>query len=529
LLRLAKRRDHDDRSTTAPHHRPPSAPSWPGLVVLAFLSFAVACVLLWPQHGRALGWDEVDYAKAAKLGPEKNLLESGSLSPRDYLRFARAKLSHAKPQLPSRYNEQSDPLLLRHYHPPAVPVAMAVSSGFGGDRATRFVQLVGAAALIVVGLWCYTVTSPRRSLVAAVPLVLALAWVGWHLFGDLEMHGWETVFISLVGLCLVQWIKTGQRRSWGVALCGALALAILTLESGLFLLVPVTLCVVLSARTAGVRSPLAWLRCYLLPGALLVFALVVVAWPGAVLKVSAMKTPLFFAYLIRRKETFTSNDAGVGSWVVIVPALVVLAAGIHLLVARRDELGRWGPWALIGLVYWALLFPFALGTRFLLPAIAPLFVLVAYAIDSVPRRWGVTLSVVLLALVVGGLVANVRANDRSTRDDATWRSDLAFVRDEVTGTPSLLDGGHIYRYYLGDGAIEDLWLSFRQTSLLLRERGEYRALTDGDLAGKYVGVLRSRTGFLDSEAGHQLERRCGLLVRPTVWLWDCRSGGGTRG
>ena len=49
-----------------------------GLLVVAGV---LATALLWRPHGGLLGWDEVDYVNAARLGAWTNGLERGSMTP----------------------------------------------------------------------------------------------------------------------------------------------------------------------------------------------------------------------------------------------------------------------------------------------------------------------------------------------------------------------------------------------------------------------------------------------------------------
>jgi hypothetical protein len=234
-----------------------------------------------------------------------------------------------------------------------------------------------------------------------------------------------------------------------------------------------------------------------------------------------IKTPVAFGYLIARKETFASTAGGTGSLAVILPGLVVFAGTVWLALTSRDQVARWGPWAILGLVYGIPLVPFALGPRFLLPAIAVLLVVVAYAVDIAPQPWRTLVAGALVGLVGVGFLAEVRANNVATTRDREWRSDLAFLKERLGGAPSILDGGHVYRYYLPDHDIDDLFLNFDRSELMVRRAGEYHDLSDGDLAGKYIGILRRRTEFPGTEADSRLGHQCPLTARPTLWLWDC--------
>lgn len=509
----------DQLEAASPPGPPKVTRRWIWLCALPIAVLTV--VLLWPQHGRPLGWDEVDYATTAKLGAVANITDRGSLSAGDYLRFAGDKWDHRPARLPSGYTERLDPLVLRHYHPPAVPVVMAALAFLHGDRGARAVQMLGSMCLIGLVLFCYLRTSPRVTVLSGGVLLAGTGWASWQLFRYLQFHGWEAVCACLVGLALVNWIRDGGGRSESVKLCASLALAILALQSGIFLLIPVAVCVVLAARQTGARTPWSWLRGYLLPGFLLVTALVVLAWPGAIIRLSAIKIVLQYVYLIVRGQEYASNQAGAGSPIVIVPALIALAAIAYLFMSRRDEIGRWGPWALLGSVYVLVIFRVALDPRYLLPGIVPLFIVVAYALDALASRARLGVSALLAVVVIAGFGNAVRTNRSDVRQDGLWRADLAFLRTRLADTPSLMDGGHILRYYLHYSNIEDITPSYDQASLFVRRQGAYLTLTDADLAGKYVGVLRSRLHFAGGAADQELSRRCPVIDRPTFRIWDC--------
>jgi len=120
-------------------------PSLAATVAAVALSALCSVLLLWPQHGRALNWDEVDYVSAAREGVVTNLWERGSLSVPAYVRFAYDKVRHREPHLPAGYQEAEDPFRLRHGHS---PVAQLGRELLGRDRLRHTDHLGGTAEAV---------------------------------------------------------------------------------------------------------------------------------------------------------------------------------------------------------------------------------------------------------------------------------------------------------------------------------------------------------------------------------------------
>ena len=111
-------------------------------VALALTWLAVA-LLLAPRHGALFTWDEVDYAQAARQGFVANWLEEGGLSLPAFLGFVQARLDDTPVVFPKGYDEATDPLNLRHLHPPLLTYMMVPFSGAQSERVLRLVLLLG--------------------------------------------------------------------------------------------------------------------------------------------------------------------------------------------------------------------------------------------------------------------------------------------------------------------------------------------------------------------------------------------------
>lgn len=478
-------------------------------------------LLLWPQHGRALNWDEVDYVKAARQGVLANLWERGSLSIPAYVRFAEDKLAHRQPRLPTGYDETQDPFRLRHGHSPAVVAAMAPLVGGRGERLPRAVQLVGALALTVSLLVAYRLVSPTWTWAGLLAIVLVAPWYGWHMFRTLQFHGWATVWLCLAVAFLSRWLTTGRGRAWGVALCASLAALILTLESSAFVILGVVASLAIWVRGFGRRPRVPWVRRYLAPGLLLVLGISVAVWPGLVVKGGLLKLPAERFYQVFLGESdvyYFKSTADLLSYA--LPAILGVVVVTYLWRKRREDALRWGPPVVVAAVYVASVLRLAVSETYFLPALGPLLVLFAWIVGDLPARAQAAVLALLAIVMLAGTVSVVRTNASDLRADRRLRTDLAYVGDFLGPSRGFLDGGHIFRYYLPGHDIDDV--SYDATGLLVRHAGRYEPLPPAAYEGAVVGILSTRTAFLSGPGARDLSNRCPRTDRPTVILWDCR-------
>jgi hypothetical protein len=492
------------------------------LAVGVALSAVCSVLLLWPQHGRVLNWDEVDYVSSARMGVVTNLLERGSMSVPDYIRFGRAKINHEAPRLPAGYEEVDDPFHMRHGHSPGVVVAMVPAADAEGERWPRGVQMLGAVALTIALLVAYRLVSTTWTWAGALVILLVAPWYGWHMFRTVQFHGWSTVWLCLAVGFLCRWFTTGRQRSWGIALCVSLAALILTLESSAFVILGVVACLVIWVRGLGRRAREPWIRRYLLPGLLTVLAVTVAVWPGLVLKGGLLKLPAerFYQVFLGEGEIYYFNrSADLLSY--LLPTAIGVTVLIYLWRNRRDEMLRWGPLVVVSAVYLVSVVRFAVSETYFLPAFAPLLLLLAWIVGDLRPRVQAAAVTALAVVMVAGAVSMVRSNDKGRQADRTARADFTFVGDFLGTSRGMLDGGHVFRYYLPGHHIEDL--SYDTEGLLVRQAGKYDRVPPSGYQGAVVGILATRTTFLNGPPAADLSSRCPRIDRPTVVLWDCRA------
>lgn len=487
------------------------------LCCLSLALWVASAVLLWPHHGMLLNWDEVDYVKAARLGAWANAFERGSLSLPQFVRFARAKISGTNPVLPDGYDESRDPLLLRHYHPPLVVLLLSAVSSSRDERVIRSVQLLGALALTLTVVFSYwsisSVGWPGALLVSLLTL-----WMSQGLFSFVSSHGWEAVWTTATAVFLSRWLEAGK-SSAGLLLCASLALAFLTLESGLFVWAAAVMCLVIwRSPSPSPEGTAAFLWRYLAVGTVLTILFAVAVWPGCVVKVSCLKIPALHLYKLWLREEYSIRSSNVSPSELLTSLAPTFALGLlaslWLFLTQRSDLRRWGPFVVIGGLYGVLMARFAIAPRYLLPALAPFVCVVGVAVDRAPRKWGRALFVVVGFLTV----AATSPNSPNAVSDRQSRQDLHWLGVALLGREALVDGGHTYQYYLGPSYTVRPVILSHQGEITFREAGHYRAVRRADIDGK---ILVIRKGWSGGRSAAALLGSCKRVERFTVTVYDC--------
>ncbi len=492
-----------------------------GKYVIPVMSvWIISVILLWPAHGALLGWDEVDYVNAAKLGIKANMLEQYSLSPASYLEFARAKSSGKSPNLPSDYDEDRDTLLLRHYHPPLVVLILAIIPDLNSERAARSVQLLGVLMLTLAIFFSYFSISSSPGWQGILIVSLFAIWMNISLFRTISFHGWAAVWIitttTTLYLCLKSWTLLR-----GISLCVSLALGLLTLETGIFILVIVLAWLTLQTRLLAQvdGNKLGWREIGI--GVCLVGLTVFAVWPGSILKASLVKIPALYAYRIVQGQEY-ANVAGLWRQLIDVlsPMVLVIISCVWVFFKDRNHSRYLTPVVIIGILYVLILARFALSPGYLLPGFAPLICFVGMMADQIQSKLGrLILSTSVLALVLAtGAKQNLYAGDEKAREDVKWLGEIMINRQ------ALVDGGHIYRHYLGQSYnIRAISVSYDAKSLLFRERGEYRKIKKDDLEEKLL-VIQKRPQQVVGGSAMEMLSGCSQVDRNHIVVWDCRNG-----
>lgn len=493
--------------------------TWRASVLAAIAVWLAVTAALWPAHAKLLNWDEVDYVNAGRLGAWTNAIEHGSLSPFEFLAFANSKRLRTEPELPPDYVEERDPLVLRHWHSPFVVYLLSVvvdPARPSDEHLVRSVPLLGALVLIAALLVGYRALSGGGTAIGTA-VVLALAfWMSMVLFQSVSFHGWAAVWTVTTAHFAARWLE-GRTLARATALCASLALGLLTLETGLFVWAGAVLCLVLWRGAERLWGRRGFLVRYVLPGGLLAALLTVAAWPGVLLKVSLLKSVATHAYRVSLGEEYAGfverfPDIFLGFLPLVATSTVAV---MWLLHASRDDMRRWGPFAVVAGTYGLVMVPVALSGSHVLAALAPLACLVGLAADRLEER----LSRPLLGLATALLIVITIPLWYPNSSDPE-REDLDWLRERLRDRESLVDGGHIVAYYLGDAyRIQPVIPDYGADALLIRRAGEYVTVSAADVAGKVIVLEAKRPEKASVE--RDLLGRCARADRPTVRLYDC--------
>lgn len=500
------------------------------LTCLILGGWLVVVLSLWPLHRIILNLDEVDYYNASRLGVWANATDQGSLSPVEFFQFINSKRGGGEPVYPAQYDEQKDPLLLRHYHPPFVVYVVAVTTPLlnsESDRAVRVGQLLGALCFLCVLFYAYRSLSRAQSMAGMLAVLLFGIGMSYLAFYSLSFHGWLAVWTTLTALFLSRWLKDGDKRA-GVLMCATTALTIASLETGLVIAAAVFLSLLVWKPT-GVRRifSLPFLR-YVIAGALITALFVFLFWPGSLIKISFFKTPLVILYRSLLGQEFQRTLA---PFITLLPiSLPVFAACAWLFYAHRDRARSFGPFMMIGVVYAVVIIvvtPFGLVPQYLVPALAPLACLVGLAVDSlVSIRPAKLVAAAILVVVAASVGLTARLSNLHTLTDTEIRQDIVWLKEVLRGRDSFVNGSQIYQHYLGAGyRIVPIDLSYDEDEIFVREKGKYRLVTQEEVSGRMVVIPAYRTAFFRQESAsvRELLGKCRRLDRATMRVYDCSS------
>ncbi len=486
-------------------------------VLLAVVLTVAAAGIQWNPHRTILNWDEVNYVTAARLGFGANAWDEGSLSPRALLAFIGAKRQHQASQLPQGYEEERDPLLLRNLHPPFIVYLVVPFAWYSSEAVLRVGQLLGAWALLGVLLLAHRWTSYRPTRMGQMTVGVLGLWAGRLLFSSIQCHGWMTIWTLASVVALSKWLHK-REWAWGVAASVFLALTVVTLHTGLVVLVGAVVTVLIlnrvdlrfraRCREVAVAGAVAW------SGVLLL-------WPGSVAKLSLLRIFAQYAYLMRIGKEWAGSRALLGqNALALLPLLALLPAVTWWVWARqRSAVARWVPAFVVGVLYAIPVVPHMVTPTYALPAFGSLIPLMGWLVDSQTTRWR-THSVVGATCLLVAL--SCWATPVVNREDAGRREDLSWLQLTLRDHETLADGAHILRHYLGPTyRIRTIWVTYEGDALLLRKGGEYLPLTPQDTVGRFVLIEARRRGFPASAQRIRALAGCSLAVRSTVLLFDC--------
>ena len=517
-----------------------------GRVAVALtLTWVAVALLLAPRHGTLLTWDEVDYAQAARQGFVANWLEEGGLSLPAFLGFVQARLDDTPVVFPEGYDEATDPLNLRHLHPPLLTYMLVPFSGAQSERVLRLVLLVGVALLLVTlhmacgragglgggpgggaegGLdrapdgWRLDRAPDGWSLAL---MLLMGAWASLHGFSSLHMHGLMAVTALLATALFLRWLDD-PRPGWPVLPALGLALTGLTLETAVLIWSGLLALALFwpSPSGGGADSTIGIRLRRALPVFVLALGVVAVLWLGGLVKASLLRTATNYAYRIYLGGEYAPVTARLpGIARAALPFLLLAALAMGARIVTRIRLSwRSRAFLLVGVVYGVVMVPVALSETYLIPAAVLLTIPCLAALAHVKGK--AARASILLAITIALAASSPPVGpgdaDAHLRDDYEWLASGG----RLAGRVLWADGGRVLAWYFPDAQVRPMTVSYDGTSLTERHQGRYRPLSAVDIGGDLVLIEGSRGGrTLDQSQGPLMG--CVRSPRPSFVLYDC--------
>lgn len=490
------------------------------LIVAALITWIGFVSLVWQDHGRLLDWDEVDYVNATRLGILANAGEEGSLSAQEYIKFSLSKINKSQENnysLPTDYSEEKDPFLLRHFHPPFLNYLLSIVNntvGTNNEHYVRSVQLFGALILILSIFACYYYLTDQNVTFTGILIISFLSiWMTSSLYASLQYHGWLAVWLVFICWCLTNWLNKDKN---GIALVIFLALAVITLETGIFIAF-ITLAILLISSFLKIKTTT--VKQFGI-GFILFAGVITVSWVGAVLKISIVK--IFGQHLYRfmlGQEYGGATNRFFNGVIFLSPVLIMSVISLFFLIKKGgQELRKWIVFFIIGWLYFLIMLPLSISNTYFLPAVGPLIVFIAGTINLISNKW---VKMLVLTLSILALAIAVKNKSQTDSYDVDFRNDLQWVKGKLNNRESFIDGAHIFKFYLGDkNSIKPLNLSNDMNNITTRENGEYKEISKERMQGKILIIFKIRNNF-DQYKEKLIPSNCQLYDRLTLYFYDC--------
>ncbi len=414
-------------------------------IVAAFIGLVLVLTHITSPVGPFL-YDEADYMHAARLGFVANFLDRPAMPIADFVRtgLSRGRQPSERHALSESIRESNDIPFYRHWHGPVYYYWLMFASLFTADddmihRLSVVFPILTILLLYFGSMWL----TPGRE--GQVQGALAAALFGFSVTAvasmELAPHHLFVLISMLSLILLAKAIVTGERRYFYGAVVAA-GVDFGTLEMTLILLC--TLLVSLVAERRALRTDWGFFG----KAVLTFLGTVLVAWPGAIFKLSFLKSYLGMGYLIvfRRGQAQWGGITLGETWVRRLTGSPVEWALIAIaLVGLVVAWGKVGKRYLYPFLVYAALMLLATGSvaadapRYGLTFLPPLEFVAAAAIATWVGRRPLGMMVGVTAGLCAALFVStyIRVSQRP-KEDKRPEAVLAFVRENKMERSSLI-------------------------------------------------------------------------------------------
>ncbi len=271
--------------------------------LISVLIFTLLVFFISPPW-RVLNFDEVDYFNASSKGIWVNAFDSTSLGIKSFFSLAFWKLKLIEsPQVFVDYNEKFDTFLLRHFHPPLLQYItsyFAFVSKEDFKTAEKLVFLVrwglGCIFILISFLISGNLFKSNKKKSYQLVKVLFISYSALLLSLYLQYHCLLSIFLILTFYCLFNLLNNPIRRNF-LLISLNFSLSIISLETTLFsILISSIIYSVIRIKEKDLILNI--FRTVIFYFWLLPFTFSIFLWPGALYKISILKSYGLYLYKI---------------------------------------------------------------------------------------------------------------------------------------------------------------------------------------------------------------------------------------
>lgn len=287
--------------------------------IVVAVTIVVYAALVGPTvPGGRFAYDEADYMYAVSRGFAANYFDRPTIP---FWTFVQKGLnqgmkSSGRTSLSEYIRASNDIAFYRHFHAPLYYYWVLLHSKFVGNseqsiRWASFDCLVLGYIAMYLGCLALAKRRPRTTAILTSTLFL-FSPAGIATTRLITPHGLYVVAAIVSLFAMAKLIDTGNVRYWYWSLA-AVSLALLTIEYAVLLVATLAFCVIIRRRELFTGWDRARVAGFAGRSILLALAVVAVAWPAGLFKLTLVKNYIFFAYfaMVRGNSYGTASAASV--------------------------------------------------------------------------------------------------------------------------------------------------------------------------------------------------------------------------
>ncbi len=262
--------------------------------------FTIFLILSISKISVHYNWDEADYVNAARLGLFANYLEIGSLNFKDFIIYSLNKLYKDVDvnNIDNYYNEQKDPFLLRHFHPPLPIYIFYIFGSYSNykESITRL-SIIFLGLITLLAVFWFSLKIFNRKVAYISILILSLNPYFIQSSTTLTFH---PIFNLFMILFLLFFISAFKNRDNNQLILSFITFSFLFLSLEYFLIALFGMIIsffFIRNQWLGFKDGF-FISKYILIGCVISIIISFLLWPGGFLKLSFIKSFIYYIYRV---------------------------------------------------------------------------------------------------------------------------------------------------------------------------------------------------------------------------------------